>query len=61
MTLLLFPRLARDPDYLYGRLKPLLPSIDAHTFRRAFEAVSRPELIHDFDPGDRSSAPRIEL
>jgi hypothetical protein len=51
VTLLLFPRLARDPEYLFKNIGPVLPGIEYASFRRAFQAASRPELIHEFDPG----------
>jgi hypothetical protein len=51
VTLLLFPRLARDPEYLFRNIGPVLPGVDYASFRRGFQAASRPELIHEFDPG----------
>ena len=48
-TILHFPRLATDPDYLFRKLSPVLPGIDAERFLKAFEAVVRPEWIHDFE------------
>ena len=47
-TLLRFPRLATDSDYLYRKLRPALGRVWRRRFRRAFRAVSRPELIHEF-------------
>ena len=47
-TMLFFPRLAKEPEYLYGKLKPLLPGIEFPRFEAAFKAMSRPEAIHDF-------------
>jgi hypothetical protein len=49
-TLLHFPRLATDADYLRRKLAPVTGEVDAAAFERAFAAVSRPELIHDFRP-----------
>jgi hypothetical protein len=51
-----FPRLVKDPDYLYTKLKPVLPAADLESFKRAFEAVSRPELVHDFQGGGQKPA-----
>jgi hypothetical protein len=48
MIWLHFPRLVKDAEYLYGKLSPALPGKDFATFARAFQAVSRPELVHDF-------------
>jgi hypothetical protein len=45
-----FPRLVKDAEYLYNKLQPALPGIDFAAFGRAFQAVSRPELVHDFKP-----------
>jgi hypothetical protein len=50
VTLLFFPRLAKEPEYLYAKVKALLPGIEYHRFETAFKAVSRPETIHDFTP-----------
>jgi hypothetical protein len=51
-TLLQFPRLVRDPDYLFARLQPVLKpaGIEQSTFAQAFGAVARPELVHEFVP-----------
>lgn len=48
-TILYFPRLATDPRYLYRKLSPVLPGIDAERFFKAFADVIRPDWIHDFD------------
>lgn len=53
MTFLAYPRLVRDPDYLYGKLKFLLGDIDLATFRKAFSGLVRPEWIHQFNEDDR--------
>lgn len=47
-TLMEFPRLAKDPEYLYRKLRPALGWMWYKTFFKAFQAVSRPELIHNF-------------
>jgi hypothetical protein len=49
-TLLYFPRLVCDPDYLHRRIAFALGDIDHDSFLKAFQAVSRPELVHDFTP-----------
>ena len=45
-----FPRLARDPNYLFRTLQPLMGDHDVgHSeFLRAHDRSARPELIHDF-------------
>ena len=53
ITFLSYPRLVRDPDYLYSKLQFLLGDIDRTTFRTAFDALVRPDWIHQFTPEDR--------
>jgi hypothetical protein len=55
MTMLLFPRFAQDPPYLYAKLSFMLPGISFEVFENAFKAVCRPDLIHTFAP-DTSGA-----
>jgi hypothetical protein len=49
-----FPRLVQDPQYLFSKLGPILPGKDWESFLQAFRAVSRPELVHNFEssPGN---------
>ena len=49
LTLLCFPRFVREPDYLYGKLVRAFPGLDRNAFLRAFQVVTRPELVHDFE------------
>ena len=56
MIWLHFPRLVKDPEYLYDKLKPALQGKDHAAFTRAFRAVSRPELVHDFK--QKAEAPK---
>lgn len=53
-TLLEFPRLAKDSDYLFNKMAPVLRRIHRRVSRRefvrAFNELSRPDLIHDFRP-----------
>lgn len=53
MTFLLYPRLARDPDYLYAKLGFLLSGIDPDHFRATFGKVVKPEWINVFGDADR--------
>jgi hypothetical protein len=53
ITFLAYPRLVRDPDYLYGKLKFLLGDIGLATFQEAFNGLVRPEWIHQFNGDDR--------
>jgi hypothetical protein len=51
-TLLQFPTLVIEADYLYRRIGPVLAGIGYDAFQRAFRAVSRPHLVHDFRADD---------
>jgi hypothetical protein len=53
MTFLWYPRLVRDPDYLYSKLNFLLGDIDLASFRMVFNRIVRPEWIHQFTEDDR--------
>ena len=48
LTLLFFPRLVYEPEYLYRKLSFLMDDIDYYHFNQIFEKVCRPELVHDF-------------
>jgi hypothetical protein len=48
LTLLEFPRLVNEPEYLYRNLTPALSSIGYDSFLKAFQAIYRPELVHNF-------------
>jgi hypothetical protein len=61
MIWLHFPRFVKDPDYLYQKIKPVLPSPDFESFTKAFRAVTRPELVHDFAPLREGQASRKSL
>jgi hypothetical protein len=56
LTLILFPRMVRDPEYTYGKLSFLLGGIRRETFQAAFERAAKPSLVHTFGPG----APKVE-
>jgi hypothetical protein len=47
-TLLFFPRLVRDPQYLYRKLKVVLGDVNYEAFAQAFNVLSRPELVHEY-------------
>jgi len=53
-TMLFFPRLAKDPEYLFEKLGFLLKGVAYETFAAAFQKISRPDLIHNF-AGTRDS------
>ena len=52
LTLLWYPRLVRDPKYLYEKLKFLLPDTSFEQFERVFSEVARPDWVHQFSPAD---------
>jgi GT2 family glycosyltransferase len=54
-----FPRLIRDPDYLFRTLKPLMSDhgVGYSEFLRAHGTAARPELIHDF--GDLADGDQV--
>ena len=49
-TLLHFPRMINEPEYLYARIAPVLRGMDRGPFLESFQRVARPELVHDFAP-----------
>jgi len=60
MIWLYFPRLVQDATYLYDKIKSVLPNQSWETFSPAFQAVSRPQLVHVFEPksGPAEPAPK---
>ena len=52
LVLLWYPRLAREPRYLYDKLNFLFRDKAYEEFERVFSALVRPEWIHRFDPAD---------
>jgi hypothetical protein len=48
LTLLYFPKFAKEPDYLFEKIQFLLNGIQFTDFLTAFQAISRPEMIHNF-------------
>jgi hypothetical protein len=53
ITFVAYPRLVRDPDYLYAKLKFLLGNVDLASFRTTFDKTVRPEWVHQFTEDDR--------
>lgn len=51
-TFLRFPRLVRDPAYLFAKLRPALGEISYADFLPVFEAVAKPKLVNRFSAGD---------
>lgn len=52
ITLLRYPLLASDAEYLYSKLKPILPEIAFTDFEVAFNQVADQSLIHRFGVHD---------
>ena len=48
VTLMQYPRLTKDCDYLYDKLRPILKEIDLDTFRSVYQQTVRPELVSSF-------------
>jgi hypothetical protein len=48
LTLLIFPKLVNDSEYLYRQIGFILGNITYDTFFKAFQKVSKPQLVHDF-------------
>lgn len=48
VTLLDFPRMVQDEDYLWGKLCPIFPELARNPFVAAFRQISKPELVHSF-------------
>lgn len=48
MTLLLFPKIIYDSEYLYKKIVYALDGISFKNFRAVFEQTARPQLVHDF-------------
>ena len=61
LVLLLFPRLVKDPQYLYQKIGFLLGDIKYDTFLETFQKISRPELVHDFTREENTSDDRNKL
>ena len=47
-TLLHFPLMIRDPEYLFCKLRGVLPKGSRREFLDAHRTLARPEIIHDF-------------
>lgn len=60
MTLLYFPRLIDDPEYLYAKVELLLKGVGHERFLEVFRQAVRPELVHDFLVGQREGESSTE-
>lgn len=47
-TIMSFPRLVNDPEYLYRKLDYLCSGISYSRFLQAFQSIAKPDLVHQF-------------
>jgi len=52
VTLMRYPRIAQDPQYLFEKLKLILRGVTYETFCTVFNNTVRPELVHSFSKKD---------
>jgi hypothetical protein len=52
MTLMRYPRIVKDPRYLFEKFKPILRDIPYESFYAVFNKTVRPELVHSFNEKD---------
>lgn len=52
ITLIRYPKLTNDAQYLYRKLNPIVKDISFERFHKTFNAVVRPELVHSFNESD---------
>lgn len=48
--LISFPRMVKDPQYLYEKLQPVLGDREYPVFLEAFTSIARPQHVHNFVP-----------
>jgi len=53
VTLLHFPLMTKDGEYLYRKLRSVLNDIDLESFMTAYRQVVRPDLVHNFSKGNQ--------
>lgn len=52
VTLMHYPRIVKDSEYLYNKLKPILKDITYSQFESAFKKTVIPKFMHSFNPKD---------
>jgi hypothetical protein len=52
ITLMRYPRIVRDSQYLYTKLRPILKEITYEQFEQVFNRTVRPEWVHSFNTKD---------
>jgi hypothetical protein len=53
LTLMQYPRIIKDCQYLYGKLSPILNGMSYDLFQEAFAKTVRPDLVHSYTKDDR--------
>jgi hypothetical protein len=53
LTLLDFPRVVNDSEYLWSCLSPVFPKIKKSDFSSSFNDLVRPEWVHNLEGGQR--------
>lgn len=53
VTLIHYPKLVKDPAYLYEKMKPILNEIPFEEFRKVYMDTLKPEWVHQFTEKDR--------
>jgi hypothetical protein len=53
VTLLRYPRLIKDCEYLFAKLQPILAGVELERFHASFDRIARPSLVHSFNAEDR--------
>jgi hypothetical protein len=52
VTFLMYPRLIRDPAYVYSKLRTIFNTLELVTVQEAYRAIVRPEWVHEFTEND---------
>ena len=55
VTLLHYPRLVQEPEYLYRKLGFLMSGFSYGKFLSVFNQVVRPDLVHDYVPAPKNT------
>lgn len=52
VTMIHFPKLIRDKEYLYDKLSPILQEVSFQRFAIVFDSLVKKELVHQFNEND---------
>ena len=53
LTLMQYPLVTKNPQYLHRKLSPILNGISFDLFREVFDKTVKPELVHSYTKNDR--------